>query len=128
MYKTCTRCGRIHDAGYKCTANRFYKQTDEVKLRNTYKWKQKSKEIRYESNFLCEVCKNQDHYFNYKDLEVHHIEKLKNRPTGLLDDENLICLCKYHHKLADAGKIDAEYLKELARRRDAEGTPRGLET
>ncbi len=65
---------------------------------------------------LCEVCKAQGVY-NYNDLEVHHIEKLKDNPDGLLNDDNLICLCVYHHKQADAGELNADYLRELVKER-----------
>jgi hypothetical protein len=48
---------------------------------------------------------------------VHHIEKLRENVDGLLDDDNLICLCGKHHKQADKGLIDKEYLKELVKLR-----------
>jgi hypothetical protein len=53
----------------------------------------------------------------YTGLEVHHIEKLRENVDGLLDDDNLICLCGKHHKQADKGLIDKEYLKELVKLR-----------
>ena len=60
----------------------------------------------------------EDGRYNYNDLEVHHIDKLRDNEDKLLDNYNLICLCKHHHELADAGKIDIEHLKELARDRE----------
>ena len=36
----------------------------------------------------------------------------------LLDNENLICLCRMHHRLADSGEISQEYLKKLAQKRE----------
>ena len=65
---------------------------------------------------LCEVCRAQGLY-TYEGLEVHHITKLAENPSGLLDDDNLITLCVYHHKQADAGEIDADYLKKLVKYR-----------
>ena len=117
MYKSCSRCGKIHDANYRCNVNRIYRGGIERKLRNTYAWEQKSIEIRERANYLCEYCRSFG-VFNYKDIGVHHIVKLADDPNGLLDDSNLICLCDEHHKKADRGEIDAEVLRELAAERD----------
>ena len=114
--KSCSRCGRIHTRGYRCNAGRVYSRTDDAKLRSRYSWTKKAKQIKDDALGLCEVCRAKGLY-TYDDLEVHHITKLRDDPTGLLNDENLICLCAYHHKQADAGEIDADYLRELAKRR-----------
>lgn len=117
MYKSCSRCGKIHSTSYKCYANRPIRNDNESKLRNKNKWHEKSLEIREASNYLCAICKDERRY-NYDKLEVHHIEKLKERPDRLLDNYNLVCLCSEHHKLADAGKIDKDYLFKLAKDRE----------
>lgn len=130
MYKSCSRCGKIHPSNYKCDHNRQkvdwdrYNNSDEYKLRNTYEWHKKSEEIRERSRYLCEVCEDKGIY-NYKDIEVHHIEKLSENKEGLLDNYNLICLCKAHHKLADNGMIDKDYLYKLAKGRECKDTPVG---
>ena len=80
-------------------------------------WKEKSLEIREKSDNLCALCREQGIY-NYFDLEVHHIEKLEERPELLLDDYNLICLCAEHHHQADRGEINKEHLKALAAARE----------
>ena len=116
---TCPRCGRIHPRGYKCTVGRTKPKTyvyDETKLRSKQAWSSKSKQIRADANYLCEVCKDNGAY-NYKDLSVHHIEKLRDRPDLWLEDSNLICLCKDHHRMAEAGLIDKAYLHKLAKQR-----------
>ena len=121
IYKSCSRCGRIHAADYNCTHNRprvNYHKTDTDKLRNTQKWARKSKQIREEAQHLCEVCRDKGIY-NYHNLEVHHITKLKDNPEGLLEDGNLICLCIKHHRKADRGEIDKDYLINLANKRIA---------
>lgn len=125
MYKSCSKCGKIHDTKYKCNSIKRIYTTDinERKLRNTYKWQKKSKQIRDESNYLCEVCRDKGIY-NYNNIEVHHITKLKDDPNGLLDDDNLICLCQEHHKQADNGKLDINYLRKLAHDRQERVTPR----
>lgn len=120
MKKSCSRCGRIHDMDFICREGgrpARYRQTEERTLRNTYRWHEKSKEIRQEADNLCEVCKDHGIY-TYDGLEVHHITKLRDDAGGLLDNDNLICLCPAHHKMADGGGLDAEYLRSLARRRE----------
>lgn len=112
--KSCSKCGKIHPRGFKCSAGRIYSKTSDDKLRSKYAWTKKAKQIKEDANGLCEVCKAQGVY-NYDNLEVHHITKLRDDPNGLLEDDNLICLCTYHHKQADAGEISAEYLKGLVK-------------
>lgn len=116
MYRACGKCGRIHPSNQKC-GKIIYKKTDERKLRSTYSWTQKSLQIRERANYLCEVCKDKN-IFVYDNLEVHHIEKVKDNKELLLDDNNLICLCTTCHKQADDGKIDKDYLKSLVARRE----------
>lgn len=122
MFKSCLRCGKIHDANYKCNVGirkRKYKNSDSEahKLRNTTAWVYKSKEMRQRAGYLCEVCKAEGVY-TYNGLEVHHIEKLKDQPVKLLDDDNLVVLCVYHHKLADIGMIKECYLRKLVEIRE----------
>ena len=119
MYKACSKCGRIHDSKYKCNVNVNYNKykTKEDNLRNTYEWHKKAEEIKEASNYLCSVCRDQGRY-TYDNLEVHHIEKLRNNTNLLLDNYNLVCLCRTHHKLADLGRINSEYLRKLAMTRE----------
>ena len=113
----CSKCGKIHQRGFRCNANRTPPaDTKSRQLRRTYAWRTKSKQIRQEAQHLCEVCRDQNIY-TYDGLEVHHITKIADDPAGLLDDNNLICLCTYHHKEADEGRIDTEYLRKLAKER-----------
>lgn len=117
MLVTCSKCGRIHERGYKCDKGlKISYKKDYDKLRSTYAWTQKAKQVKEDANNLCEVCKAKGIY-TYNDLEVHHIVKIKDNKEGLLDDTNLICLCVDHHKEADAGSIKADYLRALAKKR-----------
>ena len=123
MYKACSRCGRIHEVKFRCTVNKpkidysVYGDQEERKLRSTTAWRKKSEDIRTRAQFLCEVCRDKGLY-TYDNLEVHHIVKLRDNADGLLDDNNLVCLCAVHHRQADAGEIDADYLRQLAEKRE----------
>ena len=119
MYKACSRCGKIHKSGYECNVGKVYQGGEERRLRSKYVWAKKSKAIREKANHLCEVCRDNGVY-TYDGLEVHHIEKVKDAPAMLLDDSNLVCLCVEHHKQADNGQIDSEYLKQLAIKRETD--------
>ena len=113
MYKSCSKCGKIHDINYRCKAIKYNYTGEERKLRSSYQWTKKSQEIREKAQYLCEVCRDRN-VFTYKDIEIHHIEKVRDNPSLLLDDLNLVCLCIEHHRQADAGEIDADYLRHLA--------------
>lgn len=118
MWKSCSRCGKIHKAGYKCTVGKVYSGGRERELRSSYSWTRKSQEIRERAQYLCEVCSAQGVY-TYQGLEVHHIIKVREDSDLLLDNRNLICLCQEHHKQADNGLLDAELLKDLAMKRES---------
>ena len=117
MFKACSRCGRIHPKDFKCNFGKIYTGGEERKVRSSYAWTKKSKQMRDSAQYLCEVCKDEGRY-TYEGLEVHHIEKVKDNKDLLLDDNNLIVLCVKHHKDADAGRLSKDYLKALAEHRE----------
>lgn len=119
MLKACSRCGKIHPQGYRCKVGikRTYERGEPSKLRNSKAWRDKSIEVREKAQGLCEVCKDMGIY-NYRGIEVHHIDPLSNEPSKLLDNANLIALCTYHHKQAEKGELDKDYLHELANKRE----------
>lgn len=117
MYKSCSKCGKMHPFNYKCNVGKVYQGGSERRLRSTNKWTLKSQEIRENANYLCEVCRD-NNIITYKDLEVHHITKVKDDESLLLDNYNLVCLCQEHHKQADKGEIDTDYLRKLAKARE----------
>lgn len=94
-------------------------QTTEQALRNRNKWHEKSREIRERSLYLCSVCQDRGEARADDDIEVHHITKLRDDPSGLLDDDNLVALCVFHHKQADRGELSVDYLRQLAQKRDS---------
>ena len=117
-YKVCSRCGKVHTKNYTCYAGkRIYVGGSERTLRSSWKWTEKSRQIREEAHHLCEVCKAEGRY-NYDGVEVHHIIKVKDNQDLLLDNYNLICLCTAHHKQADNNQIDKDFLRDLARQRE----------
>ena len=122
MTRACSRCGRIHPDGYRCQAWKVYAGGDERKLRNRNKWHEKARQIKEAAQSLCEVCRREGRY-RYDNLEIHHIEKLTERPDLLLEDSNLVCLCQECHKAADAGKIAKDYLHSIAAQREQNTPP-----
>ena len=115
--KSCGRCGKIHAYNEKCYVGKEYKKNRIDNLRSKYAWTLKAEEIKRASNYLCAICL-QEGIYTYDGLETHHIVKLQDNPDGLLDNYNLICLCKYHHKQADNGEIDKDLLLRLASERE----------
>lgn len=118
MMKTCSRCGKLHDFNYQCNKNRSTKKdTQANSIRNTYKWTKKSLEIRERDKNLCRCCLadiyDTQYTYNFKQLEVHHIIPIEEDITLAFEDDNLITLCVYHHKLADKGVIPRKILSQL---------------
>lgn len=120
MLKTCARCGKIVDENHICPYKKYRKKNKDSKadrFRSTKAWTDKSLEIRTRDRYLCKVCEanlyNTVRQFNYDKLEVHHIIKVTEDYNKRLDNDNLISLCAYHHKLADNGEIPKEILQDL---------------
>lgn len=120
MLKSCKYCGGIHDSKYVCPRKPIrtnYKVTDIDKFRWTKGWQRKRNEINKRDKYMCQICirklYNTQRQYNYTDIEVHHIETLAEAWDLRLEDSNLICLCAYHHKLAESGKIPKEELEKI---------------
>ena len=118
-YVTCSKCGivpRGHNCPYKTYKKKAY-DTEADKFRKTKRWTNKSIEIRQRDRYLCRVCEanlyNTIQRFNYNELDVHHITPIAEDYNKRLDNDNLITLCRYHHKMADDGKIPREELCKL---------------
>ena len=119
MYKSCSRCGKVHNTAFKCNYNRDKKDTEARRLRSKSKWQSKRAEIKKKSSYLCSVCREEGRY-TYKGLEIHHITPIEEDKERVLDNYNLICLCQEHHKQAEIGKIDRDYLYLLASERESD--------
>ena len=118
-YITCSRCG-IVPRGHRCPYRTYKKKaydTEADKFRKTKRWTNKSIEIRQRDRYLCRVCEadlyNTIQRFTYNELDVHHIVPINEDYNKRLDNDNLISLCRYHHKMADDGKIPREELYKL---------------
>lgn len=126
MLKSCSYCGKIHPKGYVCPSKPkkkynkkySYKDRDEesVKFRRKNKWKIKAEKIKERDQWCCLVCLAElygDKKITYRNLEVHHIEKLRDNIDLGLENNNLITLCPTHHRMADKGEIPKSTLKQL---------------
>jgi 5-methylcytosine-specific restriction endonuclease McrA len=116
---TCSRCGivpRGHNCPYKTYKKKAY-DTEADKFRKSKRWTNKSIEIRQRDRYLCRVCEanlyNTIQQFNFNDLDVHHIIPINEDYNKRLDNDNLITLCRYHHKMAEDGKIPREELYKI---------------
>lgn len=120
MFKLCAQCGQLHDfdAG-ACQAVRFKKQTKAVQFRNTSRWQRKRTQIRERDKNLCQICLldtyDTHQMYTYDNIEVNHIVPISEDVDRALDDDNLICLCSRHHKMADKGMIPRSIMNALTR-------------
>lgn len=119
MMKTCSKCGIVTE-DHKCPHRKTRSKTRDSqadKFRKTKAWIDKSKEIRTRDRYLCKVCINNLYNtintYNYDKLEVHHIVPIHEDYDKRLDNDNLITLCNYHHRLAEHGEIAKEDLYRL---------------
>ena len=119
MYKTCKMCGIVpadHICPYRKSRQKSGdRQSD--RFRKTKGWTDKSIEIRQRDRYLCQLCLRNKYntlsFLNYKTVEVHHITPINEDYNRRLDNNNLISLCSYHHKMADKGQIPRAELYEI---------------
>lgn len=120
MFKSCRWCGGIHPfATDRCRKNRYRigfdgkPRTDEgYKYRNNSKFMKLSSFLKEERHNLCAACLV-DGVINSQRIEVHHIEKISEKPELAYDISNLICLCSQHHRQAERGELSKEYLRKI---------------
>ena len=118
-YITCARCGVVR-RGHNCPNKKPRNNTRDSKadkFRKTKAWIKKSIEIRQRDKYLCVVCINNLYHtintYNFNKLEVHHITPINEDYDKRLDNNNLITLCNYHHKMAEKGDITRQELYEM---------------
>lgn len=119
MKRACSKCGKIHNRGDICPVSHRDKvgeksESEAALFRNRQVWKRKSNEIRQRDMQLCQVCLRGLYgarkLYNNEDLSVHHVIPLVEDYDRRLDNDNLITLCRYHHELAELGRIPAREL------------------
>ncbi len=112
--KSCSYCGRIHQANYICQKKqaRVKEPTEASRLRTCRRWDKTRKRVYERDHFLCRVCFRRGK-FTSEALEAHHIQPLREAPELAYEDENIITLCQRHHKEADRGIISRDFLKDL---------------
>ena len=118
MLVSCSYCGLVHERGYKCNKAFRPKRTKEanniIRFRSSRLWKKKRDEIKKRDKFLCQVCLLDKYFteriYNFHNLEVHHIIPLCKNFELRLEDNNLITICNFHHKLAENGNIPIDEL------------------
>ena len=134
MLISCAHCGRIHDEEYICKERQakidkhnrdswtYFRVKNEIRdFRSGSEWHRKRKEIRERDMHTCLCCMfgvedlGKRKVYT-KDIDVHHIVSLADDFDKRLDNDNLICLCKEHHKMATDGIISADTLKGLVER------------
>ena len=121
MKKACSKCGKIHERNYVCASgNAAQSRAEKIAyaFRNRQVWKRKADEIRERDMNLCQVCLrgiyNARKRYNSYNLSVHHIVPLFADFDKRLDNDNLITLCRYHHELAERGRIPVRELLDIA--------------
>lgn len=122
MLKACSYCGKVHAKGYACSHKPQPNYTKRItyidRFRSTKAWQHKRDEIKQRDKYCCQICSRKLHntvsqQYNSKDLQVHHIQKIRYAWDKRLDNDNLVSLCPYHHKMADDGLIKAKQLLDI---------------
>ena len=134
MKISCSYCHKIHDRAYICDkkqtmmksrhGKKQYKSKYDVfeesnvdGFRSTKAWQTKRKDIRQRDNNLCQICfrelYNTMKRLTYDNLSVHHCEPLNESYEKRLDDDNLLTVCEYHHRLCDNGTIPQQEVKRI---------------
>lgn len=118
MMSTCGFCGGMHRVGERCPERVYRKaKTVQVQLRNSSHWQRTRRAVKERDMHLCRVCMTGRHntlrLYNSAELEVHHIIPLSVDVDLAHEPDNLITLCRYHHKMAHDDHIGADELKAI---------------
>ena len=124
----CQYCLKIHDREYNCIDKLKYKSkisrrrkkymSEDNKLYNKFysssKWIKCRDEVLRDNNYMCEICMEIG-IINYTDIQVHHIEKIRDNWNRRLDKDNLICVCRNHHNIIEGMNEEEiiEYVNNL---------------
>lgn len=122
MMKSCSWCGRMHQKNEICPRKPTRKKfniTEADRFRRNSAWRRKSIEIRTRDKGLCQICirnlYNTVQQYTFDTVGVHHIVPLNEDLSKGLDNENLLSVCEYHHKMCESGEIPRDEQRKLAR-------------
>ncbi|MDB8794283.1 HNH endonuclease signature motif containing protein [Romboutsia sp. 1001216sp1] len=108
----CKHCMKIHDREYECGSKKKHRRMKQQARRNdnrykvyndcynTSRWKKVREQVLKDANYMCEVCMELGK-INYTDIQVHHVEKVKNNVERMYDIDNLIVVCREHHNIIE---------------------------
>lgn len=119
MLKSCSYCGRIHDSKFICNKKNNKKKvtTEADKFRGTNLWHKKREEIKKRDLYLCQICirelYNTVTKYNTEELSVHHNIPINEDYNKRLDNNNLLTLCDYHHKMCEKREISREEVQRI---------------
>jgi 5-methylcytosine-specific restriction endonuclease McrA len=96
--KICGGCGKRVDYNTTCSCmkrKRTKKKLNETdKLMKSARWKRKRIVIIQRDGAVCQRCLIKYNIINSENLQVHHIKPRSKYPELMLEDTNLITLCK----------------------------------
>ena len=130
MKSVCQKCGKVHRLGETCISKKKKitkkqeRQSDFAQkyseFMSSFKWKNEREDAKRRSWYLCAICALMGRYdgkrkWDKQELEVHHIEPLKEAWERRTDRTNIIALCREHHEEAEKGLIARGLLHEVAK-------------
>lgn len=110
----CPKCRKIHEGICGAEKQRYKRDSEADKFRNTQAWKRTARLILERDFHLCRTCLARGILVSRR-LSVHHIFPLLERFDLRLCEWNLITLCRRCHELAERGIISRKALLELAK-------------
>ena len=119
MLISCQYCGKIHDRKYICDKRPKRKKeiSEADRFRRTNRWQKKREEIKQRDLNLCQICirelYNTKNKYNTKDLSVHHNIPINENYDKRLDNDNLLTVCGYHHKMCEKGEISRKIVQKI---------------
>ncbi len=119
MLISCQYCGKIHDRKYICDKRPKRKKeiSEADRFRRTNRWQKKREEIKQRDLNLCQICirelYNTKNKYNTKDLSVHHNIPINENYDKRLDNDNLLTVCDYHHKMCEKGEISRKIVQKI---------------
>ena len=111
---SCVKCGRIHEEN-KCNVKTVETSRKRVtgKYRADRRWYYARRQALERDFYCCRMCLDKDNYVEREGLEVHHIIPIYKNASMVYDTNNLITLCKRHHRMVEGNSRYTDYLHKL---------------